>query len=367
MLETRRGGHRKKRAGRTGLPMTLGATLRKWTSRLADRARRPTMGMVLGAHSCRCIASGYGGQILCEPSILWRRKDSKKILLDERSIGAVAAETLICRAIGDCEFVHPIRDGSTLDPYTLTCILRYFRKGLSRAVGCASPRYLIATGRPPLPGILRPILDRSAREAGFHGSETVEEHLCLAAGQPRSESPKVTVFVDIGEVGTRACVSRDGEFVRGSFVTSEIGGEQMLQSIVRAIREHRDLEVGHLMARRLLHWANDVSAWPFEVRGLDRSRGRPRSLRLEREEVLAVLPPLFEGISNTCHEALLCAGAAAGDDSEIVLAGGASRSVGLSEMLESRLQRRVRLEAAPEELSVRGLARLIAARSRGRI
>ena len=325
------------------------------------------MGMVLGAHSCRCIASGFGGQILCEPSILWREKDSKKILLDERAIGAVAAETLICRSRGGYEFAHPIRDDSTLDPYTLTCILRYFRKGLSRAVGCASPRYLVATGRPPLPGVLRPILDRSARKAGFSGYETIEEHLCFAAGRTGSEPPEATVFVDVGDSGTRASVSRDGEFVMDSLVTSEIGGEQMLQSIILAIREHHDLEVGQLMARRVLHWANDVSAWPFEVRGLDRSRGRPRALPLERDEVLAVLPPLFEGISDTCHEALRRAGAVAEEGAEVFLAGGASSSVGLSERLESRLQRHVRLEATPEELSIRGLANLIAARSRGRI
>lgn len=68
--------------------------LRTWFRRLIGRAERPTMGLVLGADSCRYVLSGCDG-VRREPSVLWRRRESGRILIDEQAIGDMAEGMLI--------------------------------------------------------------------------------------------------------------------------------------------------------------------------------------------------------------------------------------------------------------------------------
>ena len=64
--------------------------------RLAGRGGS-AMGLLLGADGCRYVLPGGDQPVFCEPSILWRRRDDKRIILAERSIGDVAEGTFICR------------------------------------------------------------------------------------------------------------------------------------------------------------------------------------------------------------------------------------------------------------------------------
>jgi len=318
--------------------------------------KRPTMGLVLGASSCRYVLLADGSEVFREPSVLIRSRKDNKIIHNESAIGD-AVRNINTEWGRTTETVFPFDDGLQVGGYSLQCMLRYFRKRIAERRGCRGPARLVVTGRPSLLDLLSRFIEEDARKAGFRACTIVEEYVCLAAAAGAERSVPL-LLIDVGHTGTRVYGCRGGVFVAEAFADVRVGGKQMAEAIIRGTHGRLCLEIGTATANRLLIGMSDPFQWPSAIKGRHVLTGLPRSHAVDLHEVANILRPLYDRIAETCRAALVKLKPDPPDHVRVVLAGEAAASSSLRDQLEQRLGVAVELPHRPEELSIRGLVQL---------
>jgi actin-like ATPase involved in cell morphogenesis len=324
--------------------------------RILDRRTRPTLGLVLGAESIRYILAGQD-EVVCEPSMLWRRRENEMTILCEQAIGRGAEGIFIERNRERYEVVYPFSGSLPISAYLLTCIFRYFRRRAAEHWHCRRPGRLVITGRPMVLSAVSLFQERAALDAGFRECQAVEEGECLA--RALELAPEVpALLIDVGHTGARFWVWRGGTCEHAVSSGSHAGGEEMYRALNRHMLHAHGLEIGG-MARATLTRLSDPAAWPYEVKGRDRESGLPRRFPFPYEEAVGALFPFFEDVAVRARKLLGEMQAAGAPAERIVLVGAAADSEELRITLECKLGAQVELRPEPGDLSARGLATML--------
>lgn len=220
-----------------------------WLSGMLKRLRRPTMGLVIGARTCRVVLSSAPAIVHAEPSVIvWKREGGQ--LGGWRVFGDVAMGVNVEWG-RDAYHLAPFGTAE-VDPLILTNVLRYFRHRAAERTGSRAPSRLLVTARPDLLAALGPVLQRCARRAGFRRASVVDEHVCLrAASSPLG--PGLTLIVDLGARGTRVyCWPPTGARLQAR-VETDRAGDKLVGAVNDWVLAHEGLEIGRGHAERLLH------------------------------------------------------------------------------------------------------------------
>jgi hypothetical protein len=278
--------------------------------RYASPGRHDSLGLILGADSCRAVLPSHG-KLWEEPSLLvWQLRD-RRILHGERAIGVVADNTFICRNEHLCQFVRMFDDESIVDSYVLSRVLRYFRAGGVDGPMRRMPGRLVLSGRPALLERIGPILASVAFDAGFWQWQVIAERDLLAP----DAVPGTTVLVlDVGHTATRIHAWRDGQILAEA-TDAALSGAALIQTVVDAAALE-GLIIGCRMARHALKQFDDPA---LALRGRDRQSSRPRIIP-QPLFVWKALAERFDQIARMCQRMLREVGSS--KPARLALAGG---------------------------------------------
>ncbi|MFF4185680.1 rod shape-determining protein [Streptomyces sp. NPDC001691] len=290
------------------------------------------IGIDLGTANTLLYARGQG-IVLNEPSVVAMKEGGRTAL----AVGTEAKET-IGRTPGSITAIRPLRDGVISDYEAAEEMIRHFVK---KAVPGRRPRTRMVVCVPSgVTPVERRAIVHASQRAGARAVHLIEEPMAAAigAGLPVAE-PRGSMVVDIGGGTTEVAV-----ISLGGIVTSQslrVGGDRLDTAITDYVRKEHSLLIGE-------RTAEDVkcaigSAWPvpgdeeleervFTVRGREKVRGLPKTLRLTAREVRAALDEPVESIIAAVRVTLEeCPPELSGDVMEhgIVLTGGGALLPGL--------------------------------------
>jgi rod shape-determining protein MreB and related proteins len=274
----------------------------------------------------------HEGIILFEPSV---------IAIDETTgqVQAVGDEArrMIGRTPASIRATRPLRHGVIADFDVTEQMLRRF---LAKANGHRGIHQRVVLC---VPSGITNVEERAVKEAtltaGARQADLIEEPMAgaIGAGLPVAE-PSGNMVVDIGGGTTEVAVISLGGIVVSRSV--RVGGYEMDESIVRYVRDHRRLLIGHERAEEVkieVGSAFDVGEIPdTEVSGRDLVTGGLKRVRLTSEEAREALERPVNQIIDTVKETLeMTPPELAADITNrgIVLVGGGSLLRGLDELM----------------------------------
>ena len=292
------------------------------------------------------IARQGEGVILREPSL---------VAMDEqKQIVAVGQEarTILGRAPGNVQVLHPLQDGVIADVGLCEAMLKAF---LERAVGKTARR---AGVRAVLcvPGCIteveRKALLEAAKGAGARMAFLLEEPVAAAvgAGLPM-EQARATMVVDIGGGTTDAAVLSLGGIVQKYSIRA--GGTHMDHAIVRHVKQVHGLGIGLPTAELVKCSIGSALPGPkgsMVVHGRDMHSALPRSMTLNAAEVYEAIAPQLSQLLLCVKEVLsITPPELAGDilNTGLVLTGGGALLKGLPTLLSAELGLPARIAQDP--------------------
>ena len=293
------------------------------------------IGIDLGTATVLVFVKGKG-IVLREPSVVAMDQSTGKIL----SVGE-DAKVMIGKTPGNVVAIRPLRDGVIAD-YTMTeVMLREFMKkvtkGLERLV-----RHRLMIGVPAgATDVERRAVLEAALEVGAKEAYLIEEPMAAAIGanMPVGE-PVGNMVVDIGGGTTDiAIVSLGGLVVYESL---RVGGDNVLESIVRYMRKQYNLAIGEQTAediKKQIGACDPKTASPektMDIRGRDLVQGLPRQVtvssvdiaRAIEEPVNAIVAGIKRVLEKTPPEL-----SADVMDRGIILTGGGAYLRGIAELI----------------------------------
>jgi rod shape-determining protein MreB len=302
----------------------------------------------LGTANTLVFVRGHG-IVISEPSVVAIDVVTSTV----RAVGA-EAKRMIGRNPSSVQVVRPLASGVIADFEVAAEMLRYF---LRRVGGRYSRSRVVLCVPSGVTDVEKRAVEEAALEAGARAAYLIEEPVAAAigAGLPVAEA-RGNMIVDIGGGTTEvAVVSLGGIVVSQSL---RVAGDDMDESIMRAIRRDFQLVIGQSTAEQLKLEIGSAMhpAWPAhasdadetdgygefaaELSGRDQQSGLPRPLTLEAEFVSRALEEPVSQIVSAVRQTLdQTPPELAADiiDSGVVLAGGGALLRGLPERLRSEL------------------------------
>ncbi len=308
------------------------------------------IGIDLGTANTLVYVRGEG-IVLCEPSVVAIRKESRKVL----AVGA-EAKRMLGRTPGSIVAIRPLKEGVIADFGVTRMMISYFikrvRSGRS-SLPTMRPRVVIAVPS-GITEVERRAVEESAQQAGAHRVHLIEEPFAAAigAGLPVTE-PAGSMIIDIGG-GTSeiAVISLGGIVVSRS---ERVAGDKMDDAIIQHIKRKYNLLIGERTAEdvKIKIGSADVLAQETSVliKGRDMVAGMPRTLEISSEEIREALAEPVATIVNAVKATLeqtppeLAADIV---DTGIVMAGGGSQLRGLDRLIHAETGLNVRVADNPE-------------------
>ncbi len=287
------------------------------------------------------------GIVLREPSVVAVRESDKKIM----AVGEKARK-MLGRTPGGIKATRPMKSGVISDFDVSKAMLSYFIRKARRNIFSAKPRVIVA-----IPGditmVERRAIEEAAREAGARTVRLMEEAKAAAMGVGLPvEDPRGNMIVDIGG-GTCdvAVLSLSGIVVSKSV---RVGGDTMDECIIQYMGRQHNLTIGERMAEEIKIKIGSAYKLPeekeMEVRGRDQVVGRPKTMRVNSEEIRSALQNPIAQILATIDDTLKeCPPELSADllDQGIFLAGGGSMLTGLNTAIEERTKLPVHMAEDP--------------------
>jgi rod shape-determining protein MreB and related proteins len=321
------------------------------------------LGIDLGTATTLVYVRGEG-IVLCEPSVVAIRKESRKVL----AVGA-EAKRMLGRTPGDIVAIRPMKDGVIADFGVTRTMISYFirrARTVRPALRAARTRVVIAVPS-GITEVERRAVEESAQQAGAHRVRLIEEPFAAAigAGLPVTE-PSGSMIIDVGGGTTEmAVISLGGIVVSRSERTA---GDRMDDAIVQHIKRKYNLLIGDRTAEDIKIKIGSADYLPREVsmiiKGRDMVAGMPRTLEITSEEIREALTEPVSTIINAVKSTLertppeLAADIV---DSGIVMAGGGAQLQGLDQVLMNETGLNVRLADNPETAIVLGTGKTLEA------
>jgi rod shape-determining protein MreB and related proteins len=321
------------------------------------------LGIDLGTATTLVYVRGEG-IVLCEPSVVAIRKESRKVL----AVGA-EAKRMLGRTPGDIVAIRPMKDGVIADFGVTRTMISYFirrARTVRPALRAARTRVVIAVPS-GITEVERRAVEESAQQAGAHRVRLIEEPFAAAigAGLPVTE-PSGSMIIDVGGGTTEmAVISLGGIVVSRSERTA---GDRMDDAIVQHIKRKYNLLIGDRTAEDIKIKIGSADYLPREVsmiiKGRDMVAGMPRTLEITSKEIREALAEPVTTIINAVKSTLertppeLAADIV---DSGIVMAGGGAQLQGLDQVLMNETGLNVRLADNPETAIVLGTGKTLEA------
>jgi rod shape-determining protein MreB len=252
------------------------------------------------------------GIVLCEPSVVAVRKDSK----GGRKILAVGKEAkkMLGRTPGNIVAIRPMKDGVIADFEITESMLRYFISQVHKGRTLVRPRIIISVPS-GITEVEKRAVRESAQSAGAREVYLIEEPMAAAigAGLPVNE-PSGNMIVDIGGGTCEVAVISLAGIVYSQSV--RVGGDKMDEAVTQEIIK---IQIGTA-------YPNDEIK-TMEIKGRDLVAGNPKILQVNSEEIREALAEpinaILEAVKTTLERTPpeLAADIV---DKGIVLAGGGS-------------------------------------------
>ena len=267
------------------------------------------------------------GIVLCEPSVVAVRKDSK----GGRKILAVGKEAkkMLGRTPGNIVAIRPMKDGVIADFEITESMLRYFIAQVHKGRTLVRPRIIVSVPS-GITEVEKRAVRESAQSAGAREVYLIEEPMAAAigAGLPVSE-PSGNMIVDIGGGTCEVAVISLAGIVYSQSV--RVGGDKMDEAITNFVKRKYNLLIGERTAETIKIQIGtayqDEDLRNMEIKGRDLVAGNPKVLQLNSEEVREALAEpinaILEAVKTTLERTPpeLAADIV---DKGIVLAGGGS-------------------------------------------
>jgi rod shape-determining protein MreB len=253
-------------------------------------------------------------------SLVWMKGEG--IVLNEPSVVAIQtghraknrilavgleAKNMLGRTPGNIVAIRPMRDGVIADFEVAETMLRYFIRRVHNRRRFVKPRIVIV-----VPSGITPVEKRAVREAGEAvGAREVfliEEPMAAAIGAdlPFTE-PIGNMVVDIGGGTTEVAIISLAGIVNSRSI--RVAGDKMDFAIIQYIRRKYNLLIGEWTAEIIKTTIGNASPDPqnletIEVKGRDLTKGIPKVLSIDSEEIRMAISEQIDAIVQTVKTVL---------------------------------------------------------------
>jgi rod shape-determining protein MreB len=281
------------------------------------------------------------GIVLNEPSVVAVRtgnRTNSRILAVGRE-----AKNMLGRTPGNIAAIRPMGDGVIADFEVAEAMLRHFIRKVHNRRRFVRPRIVIV-----VPSGITPVERRAVREAaesvGAREVFLIEEPMAAAIGAdlPFAE-PTGNMVIDIGGGTTEVAIISMAAIVCSKSI--RVAGDKMDFTIIQYIRRNYNLLIGERTAEIIKTSIGNASPDPqnpeaIEVKGRDLTKGIPKILSINSEEIRIAISEQIDAIVQTVKTVLeqtppeLAADIV---DSGIVLTGGGALLKNLDKLLSEEV------------------------------
>jgi rod shape-determining protein MreB len=217
------------------------------------------------------------------------------------------AKNMLGRTPGNIVAIRPMGDGVIADFEVAETMLRYFIRRVHNRRRFVKPRIVIV-----VPSGITPVEKRAVREAGEAvGAREVfliEEPMAAAIGAdlPFTE-PIGNMVVDIGGGTTEVAIISLAGIVNSRSI--RVAGDKMDFAIIQYIRRKYNLLIGEWTAEIIKTTIGNASPDPqnletIEVKGRDLTKGIPKVLSIDSEEIRMAISEQIDAIVQTVKTVL---------------------------------------------------------------
>jgi len=245
------------------------------------------------------------GIVLNEPSVVAIQTDHRvknRIL----AVG-LEAKNMLGKTPGNIVAIRPMGDGVIADFEVAEAMLRYFIRRVHNRRRFVKPRIVIV-----VPSGITPVEKRAVREAGEAvGAREVfliEEPMAAAIGAdlPFTE-PIGNMVIDIGGGTTEVAIISLAGIVNSRSI--RVAGDKMDFAIIQYIRRKYNLLIGEWTAEIIKTTIGNASPDPqnletIEVKGRDLTKGIPKVLSIDSEEIRMAISEQIDAIVQTVKTVL---------------------------------------------------------------
>lgn len=294
------------------------------------RSTRQTIAIDLGSYRTRIYLRDK--LVFDEPSLIAHNRKTGDII----ALGQDAEKYLWSKQ-RDIRILSPLRRGRINDVASAETIIKYALRKVMRRPQLTRPRAMINIIGTATSAEKR-ALTNACRKAGAGNLEFIENTVAGALGAvlPIADS-RGYGLLDIGHEKSECSIFAIGAKVGYSYIG--YGGKDIIESVVKKIRNHHGLTVGHRDALQLI--AHDhtkrsrLTVWGIDIDGAPAAIELEASqIKLYREQALKRIVNLvrnaFEGVSADLVADLFTTG--------ITVAGGVAAMPGLDKILRSEVK-----------------------------
>ena len=332
--------------------LSIGSKIKQWFSG-ADLA------MDLGTANTLLYLKGRG-VVFNEPSMVAVDKSNNKVL----AIGRKAKE-LYGKTSQATKVIRPMRDGVIADFAMTQLMISSFLSKVRRPHGLTRP--LLVVGVPSeITQVEKRAVIEAAQACGITRVLLIEEPMAaaLGVGLPVKERG-ASLIVDIGGGTTDVAIVGMGNTYYSQCI--RVAGDEMDESIQRALQKNFGLKVGIFEAERIkIELGSAPGSCPSMrstcVHGIDISQSMPRKLEISGA---FIQESLLEPVYAICNAVRALLEQASPDVSQDLLknggtlAGGGSLLPGLAALLSSQTGLKFKIAADPLTSIVRGVGAVI--------
>ena len=245
------------------------------------------------------------GIVLNEPSVVAVRTDNRtnsRILAVGRE-----AKNMLGRTPGNIAAIRPMGDGVIADFEVTEAMLRHFIRKVHNRRRFVRPRIVVA-----VPSGITPVEKRavrvSAESAGAREVFLIEEPMAAAIGAdlPFAE-PTGNMVIDIGGGTTEVAIISMAAIVCSKSI--RVAGNKMDFAIMQYIRRNYNLLIGGSTAEIIKNTIGNAfpgsqSPETIEVKGRDLTKGIPKILSINSEEIRIAISEQIDAIVQTVKTVL---------------------------------------------------------------
>lgn len=226
------------------------------------------------------------GTILCEPSVVAIRKDTREIL----AVGNDAKQ-MIGRTPANIVAIRPLKDGVIADFEITEAMISYFIKRVHKRRRLVRPRIVVAIPS-GITDVERRAVKESAERAGAREVYLIEEPMAAAIGaNMKVDEAAGNMIVDIGGGTTEVAVISLGGMVVSNSI--RIAGDEMDEAIVQYAKKTYNLYIGDRTAEEIKIKLGSAFKLPkeesMEIKGRDALSGLPKTVKITSEEIREAL------------------------------------------------------------------------------
>lgn len=306
----------------------------------------------MGTSQTRIIIR-HKGVALSEPTVIAKNRDSGEVM----AIG-YAAQDMIGRTPEAVEAYYPLSHGVIADFQSTIKMLRYFLRQASGRLHLTRPEAMLTVASGATSTERRALVD-VAQEAGLQNAYLIQSGLAsaLGAGIPIIE-PRGSMVINIGSSTTEVAVLSLGGIV--SERNLKLGGDDISNSIVRAIKYNFGLNIGRSTAEEIKRLIGSVSLESDQlmtIAGQGVADTLPHNIQIHSDDIRNHLESSLEKIVLAARATLertqpdLVADIA---ERGITLTGGGAYLNGLDDYLSSKLNVNCQVAQDPLLCNVKG-------------